>query len=200
MNAPGRRVKPEGGRRKRTFRIPHSAFRIFSSRSGQALVEMTVALVGILAIFAGLLTIAHLGSARSTAMLQARYEAGQYALAPVQLSEAPSPMFIHDWNPGTDRRRHSADDQAQIADPSVAVGVLMQPSHPAFGDTLETFVPGNNVSALDRTSFMDSIGLVHARATSNNVSLLPAVQHLIYGAESIRIDADVTMTWSRGIN
>lgn len=169
-------------------------------RRGQAMVEMVVALVGILVVFAGLLTLARLGNARSTLMLQARQEAGEFALADIQLGEAPSPRFILDWTTGTDQRQHSADDQAQLSDPSMAVGVLLMPSRPGFSTDLALQVPGNSISALDNSSFMDGLGLVHARATSNDVPLLPAVRHLIYNTDNLRIDADVTMTWSRGIN
>jgi len=161
------------------------------------MVEMTVALVGILVIFAGLLTLARLGNARTALMLKARDEAGQFAMADAQVTEAPNPQFILDWTPGPDQRKHSSDDRAQYADPSVAIAVLVNPSKP---DLLETYVPDNNISELGSSAFMDSIGLVHARATSNDIPLMPVVRHLIYNTDELRIDADVTMTWSRGIN
>lgn len=166
-------------------------------RSGQALVEIIVALVGLLVVFTAVLTLARLGFARTNVMLHAREQAGQYAMAATPVSESPGPQFIQDWQEGPDDRRHSSDDQAQAADPTLAARILVDPAKPV---DLETRLPDNEISALAGASLLQGFNLVHARATTNNIQLMPAVRHLYYNTDSISIDGDVFMVWTSGIN
>ncbi len=169
----------------------------FGSRSGQAMAEMIVALVGILVVFAGLLAIAHLGYSQSSVMLQARDSAGQDAMSSDCRTEVPSPMFLVNWNPGRDKSKFSADDEPQPADPSIAVQKIVGPCKP---DDLDSYVKGNHISALKSSSMLDSFCFVHARVTTNNITLPPIVRHLIYNESNFHIDGDVTLTWTKGIN
>ena len=169
----------------------------FRKKSGQALVEMIVGLVGILVVFSGLLTIAHLGYAQSNVMIQARRTAGEYAMGLSYASEAPNSYFILDWTAGQDQKKFSADDKLQPADPTAAVSQLVDPSKPS---DLKSRIGDNAISSLSSSSILDGFHLVHARAVTNHISLLPAAQHLIYNSENILINGDVTLTWTRGLN
>jgi hypothetical protein len=166
-------------------------------RSGQALIEMMVGLVGLLVVFTGLLTIAHMGYAQSNVMMQARRAAGEYAMAQAYVTEAPSPYFILDWTSGQDQKKFSSDDKMQTGDPTEAVRKIVDPAKP---DELEARISDNAISSLGSSSLLDGFHLVHARVSTNHISLLPAAQHLFYKSDNVHIDGDVTLTWTRGIN
>lgn len=168
-----------------------------NQRSGQALVELIVALVGLLVVFTAVLTLAHLGFSRTHVMIKAREQAGQYAMAPVPVSEAPGAQFIQDWQTGPDSRSHSSDDQAQSADPTLAARMLVDPSKPV---ELEARLPDNEISALTSASLLQGFNILHARVSTNNIQLMPAVRNLYYNKADLSIDGDVFMVWTSGIN
>ena len=160
------------------------------------MVEMIVGLVALLVVFAGIVQLAIIGFAQNQTLLEARAKAGQYALSDVYSLESPGPRFIQDWSEGGDDSRHSADDTATSADPTMAARMLTGPSHP---DRLDLLVPDNAVSELADSSLLAGFDLVSARERSEPIELLPAVRHLLYDSETIRLQADACLAWTKGI-
>lgn len=166
------------------------------SRSGQALVEMIVGLVALLVIFAGLLQIARLGDEQTKVMLNARERSGSLAMGNSFFSDAPGAQFINDWRPGPDGKKHSVDDEIVAGSPTAATRAIVDPSKP---NDLDTFVPGNEVSKLNSQSILAGFNICQGRDKSPNITLDPLIQHLIYGATSIRLQGDAFLVWSKNI-
>ena len=177
------------------FGTRHSA--LGSSRAGQALVEMVVGLVAILAIVAGLLQIGLLAHAHTQTLMQARAEAGAFAMSPTFAQQAPAPQYLYDWSAGADGRTHSRDDKPLFAlSDDVRDDVLAHAKPPALGN----YVGDNPVNeAYESEALLDSFRIVHGREESEDIPLYPVVRTLLYDAESIRLEADVWLTWSRQI-
>lgn len=190
-----RRRANEVTRAPRTPPGPFSLFLFPSSFSpGQALVEFVVALVCILALFAGLVQIGLLTAARTRTMIDARQEAGQNALMSQLIGSAPA--YIEDWQPGPDTRTYSADDSHSTANATDFSSHLVIYGHP---DDLQAWVPANSISPLYQDpSPVSMFGLVSGSA-SEIVELLPAVTHLLYAADEIKIHSEVWLGWSQGI-
>lgn len=160
------------------------------------MVELVVGMVALLVIFSALLLVARLGDRHTHAMIEARAEAGQYAMSDIYMLESPGPQFIYDWDEGPDGRRHSADDRPQSADPTLAATVLVNPSKPR---EIELLVPGNQVSALSSGSLLSGMHLVHGLERTEELPLSALEQHLIYGAESVRVEANVWLSWTKDL-
>ena len=158
---------------------------------------MVVGLVAILVLFAGLLQIADLGFQHTNAMIAARTTAGQHAMGDTFISDAPGPQFIQDWNPGPDKKTHSADDQVIGIDPSTAVKMIVDPAKP---DDLQAAVKGNQISALNTGSLIMGFDFVHGRQQSPNIQLTPIIRHIVYGTDTMRVQGDAWLVWSKGIN
>lgn len=197
MNAEFRVPSAEHGRTAPSFGIRHSAFNTSRSRSGQALVEMVVGLVAILVLVAGLLQLGQLARAHTAALMEARAEAGAFAMSPTFAQQAPAPQYLYDWSAGEDGRTHSRDDRALYAlSDDVRDDVLAHAKPGPLGG----YVGGNQVSAAyESEALLDSFRLVHGREESEDLPLFPVVRTLLYDAESIRLEADVWLTWARAI-
>jgi len=173
-----------------------------TKRHGSAMLELMIGLVTIIALFAGLVQIVSLSSARHATHSEARSIAGQNALDDLgsgngQLSGAD---YISDWDSGADGLRHTIDDSASDGDPVPFSTDIVQSSSPngagwsiiqqAAGDHLSPLLGQPNPAAL--------FGLVEGEAQAN-VELLPAVKSLLYDADSIDVESRVWMTWTKGI-
>lgn len=178
----------------KTLHPPRSAH---PHRAGQALIETVIALVALMAICAALVQLSRLGRARTEALAAARLEAGQQAMRDFYTLPMPAPAFIYNWNVGGDRRSHSADDAPQLALSGTVDTGLLAPAHP---DDLAARLPGNALSGLaGRRPVVSGFDFVHGRVTSERITLLPVVRHLLYDAEDVRIIADAWLTWTREV-
>lgn len=182
----------------RALRAPSHSIRATEPRrvvrSGQSLIEFVVALVCILALFAGLLQMGLLGIAQTQTMKEARRGAGQQAMRDTPL--APLPDYIQDWEPGPDGKTYSADDEIIDGDTGSFNARVLAHAHPLELDTVR---PGNVISTMSGSaSPHGSFGLVQGN-DQRTVDLLPAVQHLIYGHETITIRSEVWLGWTQGI-
>lgn len=81
-----------------------------SSRSGQAMVEFVICLVGILIAAAGLLLLADLTRSDTDTLVAAT---GEAISASMSLSIPSSFSPVEDWDEGPDGMRHTKDDRAQ---------------------------------------------------------------------------------------
>ena len=162
-------------------------------RDGQALIEFIVGLVAILALTAGLLQLTTLANAQRDTLSDARQEAGQHAFLLTGPLEAP--RYIETWSPGPDDRTFSRDDVARETSqlPFQRQVVDRLGSSPADWTVMDT-IPDNPMADLRTTPEpVDAFGLVVGSA-HRNVTLLPAVRHLLFSADAIDVESKVWMT------
>ena len=165
-------------------------------KDGTALVEMTVGLVALLAVFAGMLFIARLGRERTQTLQEARAKAGRFAMAQTFISDNPGPDYIYDWSKGDDDRKHSADDEVIHGSASEVYGSIVGVAKP--GD-LRRLAPDSSLSRLSGDNFVTGLGLVHGQEKSDRIPLPPVIRHLLYDAESVRIESDAWLIWTREV-
>ncbi len=197
MKAEFRVPRAEYDRMVSPLGIRHSACNTSRSRSGQAIIEMVVGLVAILVLVAGLLQLGRLGHEHTQLMMEAREEAGQYAMSDQYALEAPEPQYLYNWSEGGDGRRHSRDDRPLYAlsqDVSDEVLVHAKPGELAnrVGDNLVSAAYANE-------AILESFRLVHGRDKSDDIPLYPVIRSLVYNADSIQLESDVWLTWARDI-
>ena len=167
-------------------------------RGGQALVELVVGLIAIMAVFAGLLQIMLLGRARSDTLLEARADAGETAMDPALLIQAPA--FADDVLEGPDGASYSADDVISSGSPVpfMVTAVERSAADPAGWQQIDA-VPNNAVSDLHNSAQPTyAFDFVRGRST-RVVPVLGAAQHLLYNASSVRVEAEVWLPWLQGI-
>lgn len=168
------------------------------ARGGQALIELTVALVAILAILAALLQIGILSRVHLETMGEARSAAAQYAIGDSYQTMQPGAQMIRSWGVGNDGRRYSRDDSATAGTGQFLRDNVLRVAHP---DELNLRVPNNRVFNLYYNDpIVDEFEFVRATAESQPVPLLPVVRHLFYNAESIRLESESVMVWTKGID
>jgi hypothetical protein len=166
-------------------------------RNGQALLELTVALVAIMVIVAGLIQIGRLGMAHLDTIHEARSLAAQYSMSDVYQTMLPPAQWIQEWHEGPDGRRFSRDDVPTIGSSHALRQFVLPVAHPA---ELRQQVPTNRVSRLQYAQEpIEEFDFVRATARSRPVPLLPVARHLIYRADSIRIESEAVLTWTKNI-
>lgn len=166
-------------------------------RRGQALIEMTVALVVIVVLFAALLQIGSLSRAHLATINEARGMAGMAAVSDTYQSISPSASLIAGWSEGDDGVRYSRDDQSIPAGTAAWRQQILPVAHPT---ELESRVPGNRISALMvKDPLAEELEFVRGHAQSRPVPLLPVVRHLLYSADSVRLESDSVTVWQRGL-
>ena len=163
-------------------------------RSGQAIVELVVALVVILVLVAGTIQIGLLGLSRTELMVKARREAGSLGLQPIPAVSMPE--YIGDRTVGRDGAAYSKDDGIAAGVERDFVDRIVDYAQPS---RLQTYAPGNALSALSQSvAPRQMFGLTHARYT-RSVPLLPVVQTLLYASDSAEVEGSAWMTWTQGI-
>lgn len=173
---------------KSAIRNPKSAI---SPRSGQAMVELVVGLVALLAVFVGILQIGRLAAERNRTLAEARGRAGVYAFGATHWSDLPGAQLIRDWDRGNDERSHSRDDRA-IAGSSLPFVEITSHAKPA---DLAARVPDNPISPMNTAAALGDLLLVRGRVRSDEIPLLPVVRHLLYDADHIRFDESAWLVW-----
>ncbi len=168
------------------------------NRAGQAIAEFIVSLVAILVLAAGLLQLTALMVAQSRTMVKARKEAGIAAVQ--QVAASSDPDFIKDWEAGSDGVTYTADD---TADQSVAAtdfnNVFVEKASTDDGWIYIEDSPSDLISPMRALAAPSSFfGLVDGY-DDETVSLLPAVQSLLYNKESIHVESRVWMTFCGGL-
>ncbi len=168
-----------------------------TSRSGQALLELTVGLVVIVVIVAGLIQIGRLSLYHLDTISEARGLAAQYAMSETYQTVLPSARWIQEWTEGRDRRQYSADDAAMIGSSHGLRHFILPVARP---DDLQREVPGNRFSRLQYAEQpIEEFEFVRAAAQSRPIPLLPVARHLFYRAETIRVESEAVLTWTKGI-
>ena len=171
--------------------------RVRDRRAGQALIEMTVALVALMVVVAGLIQIARLGRVKIDTLNEARAGAAGMMMGDNYVSVPPHSHYLADWTRGDDNSAYSADDEMVGAGTEEVRQIILAKARPSF---LATQVPGNPLStAMFSDPMADEFRIVHGNAKSEPVVLLPIVRHLLYGRDQIRLESDVYMVWTKGI-
>jgi hypothetical protein len=165
-------------------------------KNGQAMVELIVGLVAILALFAGMLQLAKLSTAQTDTLSKAREEAGSLAMSTVPLSSDAD--YIKFWEKGPDDRRYSVDDTHTEGNSAAFVGTVVSKAardNAAWG--VLRSVPRNDILSLQSSPLPASqFGLVDG-TESATIPLLPVVKHLLYDADSITVESKVWMPWMK---
>ncbi len=163
-------------------------------QAGQAMIELVVALVVMLVLFAGILQIGSMGVRHSKLMTSARRDAGGKAMQ--EASTFASPDYVGACTLGNDGIPFSRDDektQGNMALLQVGIAGYAEP------DDLNQRRSGNLVSAIAESAFPQGLsGLVDGEATES-VELLPVVRALIYQSETVELQGKVWMTWTKGV-
>jgi len=166
--------------------------------NGQAMIELIVGLVAVLVLFAGLLQVVSLTQARTETMVSARREAGTRAVA--ANANRMTPDYIRHIQVGPDRSRYSADDANTSANPAQLRNVIINraASDPS-GWTVIDRVPNNAFSALHANpNPISDFGFLNGY-DSRRVELIPTIRDLVYDADSITVESEVWMPWTRGM-
>ncbi len=168
-------------------------------RAGQAIAEFVVGLVGILILAAALLQVGALVRADSRNLITARAEAGMAALGDHYLAPvSPGPRLIRDWATGPDGHAYTRDDQALLGNAALLSGGVVPPARP---DDLERLLPDNPVSALsDASRVLPGFSFVRGYSSSGAIPLYPLARSLIYGRDSITLESEAYLIWTRGLD
>jgi hypothetical protein len=167
-------------------------------RNGQAMVEFLIALVAILALFAGLLQVMTLSTTQTEVMNNARQEAGRRAISSAIVLDTPD--YIQEWDAGADDSSYSVDDEFTHANEGAFLMTVFDTAAERSSDwNVLGQSSGNEISILRFSpSTATRLGLVQG-TDSQTVPLLPAVKHLIYDANDIDVEATVWMPRTTGI-
>jgi hypothetical protein len=75
---------------------------------GQAMIELIIGLVAVLALFAGLVQISTLAKAQNDTLADARRRVGLWAISDTTIADSPD--YIRHWSDGPDGSPYTADD------------------------------------------------------------------------------------------
>jgi len=162
------------------------------------MIELTIGMVVLIVLVAVIAQLTVFVRAGHETAVRAREQAGSLALQDYPFSVTAD--YIAGTGTGPDGKPYTRDDVFLAADPSRYAGDILEPmaGDPADWNTLEA-VPGNAFSVLRASlSPISVFGLLRGE-DREDVALLPAVRHLLYNAESIRIEETVWMPWTRGV-
>jgi hypothetical protein len=159
--------------------------------AGQALTELVIGLVAILALLAGLLQLGLLTRAQTDVMILARSRAAATAMAGgTQITAIPS--YIHEVTAGNDGRTYSRDDEHTFASAEEFSRTVVDKSaaDPTDWHLLDA-MPSRPFSDLHGSDTpAELFGLIDGTA-SETVDIIPAVKSLLYRADTIKIEARV---------
>ncbi|MBN1669997.1 MAG: hypothetical protein JXR37_03125 [Kiritimatiellae bacterium] len=161
------------------------------------MIEFVVAIVAIVVLFAGLLQICRLCALHTETMTESRAEAGAYAMSDTYVLEGRGPDYIQDWKRGADRKRYSRDDRSSPADPSRVAKEIVAHAHP--GD-LAARLGMNEISALRASKYpVNEYMLVRGYGSRSAIDLVPVIRRLVYADDSVDVECETWLAWTRGI-
>jgi len=168
-----------------------------NNRSGQAIVEFVVGMVGVLVLTAFIIQFGSIGYKRSDAMILAREDAGRHAMSDDYNLTDPPPRFIHIWDQGPDESRYSFDDTAVTTDDGVVRDRITRHARP---EDLGQYLDGNPISRVSSGGqAIREFGIVHGNETADTVPLMPVIRHLLFDGHFMDVEADVYLMWTKGI-
>ncbi|MEX2382440.1 MAG: TadE family protein [Opitutales bacterium] len=156
-----------------------------SNKSGQAMVEFCIGLIGMLAVIAGIVQLGRMGLGRTNA----RVEATAMASAASMTDESdirPIRSYIDRMQEGADQRSYSVDDRAQTGDPDAVYEQILRHNQP---NTLSGYAPGNILAGLsDSLDMRINTGLVQGTGVEPNIPVMPIVRRLFFDQDNVTID------------
>lgn len=165
-------------------------------RAGQAMVELAVGLLAMMALLGALIQIGRLAHARSRTMMEARAAAGALSLAGTNTPGITGGEYIYNWHIGRDGRAYTRDDvpltangNAEAVQAAVtAFGVAEAPSPPInpFRHLAAGVHPGRDFALVNS-------------AESESVDVLSVVRRLMYNNDTVVVSSRVWMVWMGGI-
>lgn len=166
--------------------------------SGQAIVELCVCMVAVIVLISAMIQFASLTKAQTDTMVASRAMAGEQAMS--EGPTLPTPAYLYDWDENTDEKRYGADDSPVSGNSEPFHSLIVEES---VSDAAEWNIIGerpNYMSDLHSATFGPSVifGMVSGKS-STNVNLVSAFQKLVYRKDSIDIESEVWMTWTKGI-
>jgi len=165
---------------------------------GQALIEVCVCLIGIVVILLAMVELTNLSMIQTRTMTEARANVARVMQDEIVLF--PTADFLQTWEEGADGKRYTADDVPVTASVSSFYGTIVNKSVSDASDWNVFAGNPNHIVDLHNTPGIVSpfFGLLKGDA-SETTNLLPGFQRFIYGAETITIESEVWMTWTKGI-
>jgi len=177
-----------------SFCILHSTF-CLSSRSGQAMIEFTIALVAIMAVVIGTILLGRMELVHTRTMTKARETAGLLALDPIYRGPIDA-QFISDWQAGVDNVGYTHDDEPIPDGTAITlVGDITANSG------LDGIAPTPNaISRLQSFPDISEFYLVKG-SESESVCLcaIPGIGRLISGEPVISVESKSWLVWTGGI-
>lgn len=173
--------------------------------NGQAIIELCVCMVAIIVLISAMIQFSSLTKAQTDTMVASRAMAGEQAMS--EGPTLPAPEFIYDWNETTYTVQNKAYKVRYGADDTPV---------PGNSDPLHSMIVEETVSDAaewsiveERPNYMYDLhssdfgpgtlfGMVNGSA-STNINLISAFQKLVYSKDSIDIESEVWMTWTKGI-
>ncbi len=170
------------------------------NRNGQAMIEFIIGLVAVLVLFAGMIQLVSLTRAQTETMTEARENAASDMM--MDFDPMTSADYIKDWQEGGDEKQLTSDDTSDTANPfdlqnTIVEKSVADPTEWQYIDKLNA----NKISQLHGSAVPSSVfGLIKGQAkTSAQIDMIPAVRHFLYDADSIDIECEAWMTWTKGI-
>lgn len=173
---------------------------VASHRSGQAMVEFVVAVVAIMLVVGGILTVASLQRADAKSMLDATTEAVEDSMGNT-ISSNFSP--INDWDNGPDGHEQTKDDRAQKGSFTKVRGDITGRAVPnddwsAFDRADGGSVVYDEIERLDASGGSTIIGMVEGK--SSEVAEIPnAIQQILGFPAEVEIENEVWMPKTEGL-
>lgn len=159
------------------------------------MIEFTIALVAIMAVFIGMIILNKMESARVSTMIKARGTAGARALDPIYHG-AIDAQFISDWQAGADNSAYTHDDQP-IPDGTAIALVGNITANSGLGSIA---APSNNLSKLQSFPDISAFYLIKG-SESEAVDLqgIPGARRLFGDEHAVSVRSDAWLAWAGGI-
>ena len=161
------------------------------------MIEFTIALVAIMAVFIGTIILNRLESARVSTMTKARGNAGALALDGGIYRGAIDAQFISDWQAGADNSTYTHDDEP-IPDATAIALVGNITANSGLGSIA---APTNSLSRLAASHYLLSELYLVKGSESKAVDLsdIPGTGRLISGEPVVSVKSEAWLAWTGGI-
>mgnify|MGYP003288851818 FL=1 len=170
------------------------------SKKGQAMVEFVVAVVLIMLVVGGILTVANLQRADAKSMLAATSEAIDSAMGN-SIPDNFSP--VKDWNNGPDGYEQTKDDKkisGSLSNVRNSITGVATPNGDwsAFSRSDGDSVVYDDIKQLDKSGGTSTIGMIEAEA-SETAEIPPVIQRTLGVDSEVNVENQVWMPKTEGL-
>ncbi len=161
-------------------------------KSGQALVEFCIGLVGMLAVIGGIFQLGLMGRARTDARVEATRSATALSMLDEDLTGVFLPRYIRRMDAGGDNFTYSVDDFAVSGNTQDAYDRVASRMRPG---QVRPYAPGSEIALMgDPVEMLMGMGLVSGVGMELNVPVLPVARRLFFNRGTVDFQAQVWMT------